>query len=244
MPQPQPFEQIDIYGSLQPMVDGGAWFWRADVPKLDRRQAAHEPRTPWVYHHPDFGADCHFQNEVLFKRFGLMPSYCMECYKVLIVPNTVDQLFKLCDVQTQLRGLPSKCGLEVRDETDRNYGGYHYNRGLDMGRECYGLMRQLVDKHVGTHVRVALKRACTEFERRFGQSDKWPEITDEQIAFEQRVYDMIVPPPKIIEQPPDLVKHIKNNWVKFAHARGDMSYLNYTNGVPLYEPYVLYAGEL
>jgi len=238
------FDNIDTYESLQPMVDGGSWYWRADTGKLDRVAATQEPRTPWVYHHPDYQSDCHFWNDIIFKRFGLMPSFCMECYKVLIVPDTVDELFKLCDVQDQLVGMTSKCGLEARDETGRNYGGYHYNRGLDRGKECYALLRDLVNKHVGTGVRIGLKRSCTEFERKFGRSDEWPEITDEQLAFEERVKGMICEPPKVIPQTPDLVKHIKNKWVHWAHSRGDMSYLMYTDGKPLYEPYVLYAGEL
>jgi len=237
------FNSIDIYKALLPMVTDGSWFWRADNGKLDRVVSTQESRTPWIYHHPDHKADCYFWNDVIFQKFDLLPSFCMNCYKVVVVPDTVEQLFKLCDMQEQMYALPCKCGLEIRDEVARSYGGYFYNIGKDRGLDCYRLVRDLVDKYIGQDVRVFLKRACTEFERKFGRSDGW-EIESGQIEFEKKIFDLLTPPPKVIGQPDDLKKHIKNKWVQWAHARGDMTYLKFTDGKPLHEPYVIYAGEL
>jgi len=242
------FDAIDVYAMLQPMIDKGGWYWRADTGKLDRIASTQEARTPWVHHHHlALGLDdCHFWNDIIFTRFDIMPSYCMDCYKVVIVPNTVDQLFRLCDVQAQLIGMPSKCGLEIRDSTPRLYGGYHYCRGVEKGREVYELMRTLVTKHIGGDVRIGLKRGCTEYEteKAFGKSDTWPEIVPEQIEFEKKIRELITDPPEVLGQSEHLVKHVKNKWVVWAHAHADMTYLPYCNNKPLHEPYVLYAGAL
>jgi len=236
------FEKIDIVESLQPLVDGGSWYWRADTMKLDRLAAVGEPRTPWVYWHPP-GTDCYFHNDIIFKRFGILPSYCAECYKVVVVPKTVEELFQLCDIQQQLEGFPCKCGIEIREDVNRNYGGYWYNEGLKKGETCYELIREMITKYIGPQVRVALKRACTEYERKFGPSNEW-EVPEGTVEFEERVRSFMHKTPTIAPQPEIFRKHVKDRWIHFAHSRGDMTYLKFTDGKPLYEPYVLYAGEL
>lgn len=236
------WDSIDIVEALQPLVAGGQWYWRADNGKLDQLSPAIESRVPWVYWN-NKGADCFFSNDVLFGKFGLLPSTCANCYKVVVVPTTADELFQVCDIQEQLAGLPCKCGVEIRDDVPRNYGAYWYNEGLEQGRKCYGLVRGLMDKYVGTHIRVGLKRACTEMERQFGPSDKW-EIPEGQLEFERKVRTVFTEQPRTAQQTDQIRKHVKNKWIKFAHSRGDMSYLKYTGGTPLYPPYVLYDGQL
>jgi hypothetical protein len=236
------FDKINIIDGLQALVDNRSWFWRADTMKLDRIAAIAETRTPWVYWHSN-AVDCYFWNDILFKLFGILPSYCMECYKIVVVPNNVVQLFALCDLQERIEGFPCKCGVEPRDDVNRNYGGYFYNVGLKKAKERFPIMREMVDKYVGKDVKMGLKRACTEYERKFGRSDEW-KIPEGQVEFEKRVKSHLTDPPKIAPQPDDFKKHIKDIWIKFAHSRGDMSYTKFTNGVPIFEPYVLYAGEL
>jgi len=236
------FEKIDIVSGLQPLVDKGSFYWRADTLKLDRLAAVGETRTPWVYWHPTPNMDCYFQNDILFQRFNIIPLACANCFKVVAVPNTVEQLMMLCDLQEQIPH-PCKCGVEIRDEVPRHYGGYWYNEGLDKGKTCYELVREMVSKYVGEDVKVGLKRACTEIEAEFGRSDQW-EIPEGQAEFEERVAEVFHDPPKIHPQTEIFRRHIKDRWIKFAHSRGDMTYLKFTDGVPLYEPYVLYAGAL
>lgn len=236
------WDQIDIYEALSSLTETPAWYWSAETGKLRQSAFLLEPRSPWVYHHPDY-FECGFCSDILFKRFGLLPSKCMQCFKVVVVPRTVDELFQLNDIEEQLPGMPCKCGIEVREDVARNYGGYFYNEGLEKGRACYTLIRDLIDKYISPDIKVYLKRACTEFERKFGPSDEWT-LPEGQEVFEARLRGMIEDRPPIIEPPPDLVKHVKQRWVKFAHSIGDMTYLKYTDGKPLYEPYVIYAGAL
>jgi len=234
---------IDIVEALQPLTSTGHWYWRSDTGKLDQAVRAIETRTPWIYWHMDMASPCFFYNNVIFQLFNLIPTYCANCYKVVVVPQTVDELYQLCDMQAQLLGYPCKCGVEIRDDVPRNYGGYFYHQGLERGLKGYKIVRELVSKYVGGHVPCALKRSCTEIERAFGPSDKW-EIPDGQAAFEARVETMFEEQMKIVGQTEQIRRHVKNKWVRFAHSRGDMTYLKYTDGKPLFEPYVLYAGSL
>ena len=236
------FEKIDIINSLQPLVDRGGWHWRADSMKLDRVAAVAETRTPWIYWYTDPAVDCYFANDVLFAMFGIIPTVCANCYKVVAIPNSVVDLMAICDLQSQIKH-SSKCGIEVRDDVARNYGAYWYNQGLESGKICYELIRELVSKYVGPDVRVGLKRGCTEYERKFGRSDAWT-TPPGQAEFEEMVRALFHDPPAIQAQTELFRRHIKDRWIRFAYSRGDMTYLRFTDGVPLFEPYVLYAGAL
>ena len=67
----------------------------------------------WENQHPD-GCKRHLS---VFDEFNIIPKYCFNCYKVLIEPRTVVELFKLMMVIEEL-DLPGdntrKCTLETR----------------------------------------------------------------------------------------------------------------------------------
>ena len=102
----------------------------------------------------------------VFNRFGVIPEYCFDCYKVLIEPRTVAELFRLLLV-FEKPILPKdntrKCMVERRDYCAGAYKGFVYCRGLEEGHEARELLRQAVADHISPDIPVTLKRGCSEF---------------------------------------------------------------------------------
>ena len=189
----QMLKDSDVVSWLEPLWKKG-WKWRAGDHKL-QVQSNMIPNVPWHFTNP--GHDCFIWSNILFDIVGhnqahgnlqFIPGHCRNCYKVVVRPKTVKQLFALERLQMKL-GYQSKCGIEVRDYTPALYGGYFYTQGLEAGRERYQQVRAAVDadQDLGEDVDVYLKRACTEMERKYGDSDQWSEITERQKSIEALV---------------------------------------------------------
>jgi hypothetical protein len=201
--------------------------------------------TPWIHvRHSDL--DCYTWHQVMFDvifaRIGkkFVPAKCQNCYKVVVRPQSIVQLFALLGLQQQLN-LPSKCGIETRPSVHGLYGGYFYNWGIEAGKECWQTVRDAVteDPVLGEDVAVILKRACTEYEMACGPSDQW-EVTPEQEEIEALVNRLLVRDPMTQQQPEHLWAHVQRKWIEWAYANGDPTYAAFTDGKPLYPPYVTY----
>jgi len=240
-------KESDIISTLKPLLTNGGYFLREIDGKLDAEKRL-SWNTPWhhVKHHPDL--DCNFWHKILFDMVSMklpekdrfVPSECQKCYKVVVKPKTVKQLFVLVELEKAL-GLPSKAGIEIRQTVPRLYGGYFYNIGLDQGKECYKTVRETVDAFpgLGPDVDVILKRACTEYEHELGPSDKW-EITQQQIVIEKFINRYFGRDDHHRIQPDHAITYVHRTWIEWAYQNGDDTYLEFTNGKPLYEPYVTY----
>lgn len=169
---------INWVAKLVPLAKTG-WFWREDG-KITPHQRSQAYDTPWL-HAPiaipgsrEQGVDCGlltiYHNYVFDQKS--CHSFCMECYKVVVVLETKEQVHKVAEWQDGL-GLACKVGAERRNYTQRKWGAYFYCRGVEEGRERYKMVREWIDENIGPHIKVFLKRACTEFEQHMGDSDKW-----------------------------------------------------------------------
>lgn len=120
------------------------------------------PSRQWKDAHP---GGCRRQLEV-FKRFKVIPEYCFDCYKVLIAPRTVVELFKLLMLFEKM-ALPldntRKCMVEVRRDCSGAYKGLVYCRGMGEGNEVRKLVRNAVSVEISPQVPVTLKRGCSEY---------------------------------------------------------------------------------
>lgn len=69
----------------------------------------------------------------IFDKFDVIPKYCFDCYKVLITPHTIMDLFKLLMIFEKIT-LPldntRKCMVETRDACSGTYKGFIYCRGI------------------------------------------------------------------------------------------------------------------
>lgn len=203
--------------------------------------------TPWHHVRHAHGLDCHLWHQVLFDivftRMGQqkwVPSKCHECWKVVVRPPTIKGLFALLELQ-QAIGRPSKCGIETRDTVHGLYGGYFYNRSLDEGLDCYGVVREAIDKEprLGKDVSVILKRACTEFELRAGIATEW-QVTDQQAHVEAVVNSVFVHDLVTRSQPEWAIARVHTRWIQWAYAMGDSTVFEFTDGRPLFPPPVRY----
>jgi len=206
--------------------------------------------APWIYAKTDPKMNCFLWKDITFhsiieknlpKEQQWVPFACQECFKVVVRPKTLKQLFALEALQTRLNH-PSKCGTEERPTVFGNYGGYFYNRGLPMGLDCYKKVRKAVDDdpELGTDVKVILKRGCTEYELAIGRSDQWKPATQEQMGFEMDLHYQFANDHPLQLQPDVVKDEIHQRWIEYAYKIGDETVLEYNDGKPLYPDYVTY----
>lgn len=205
------------------------------------------PEIPWIVTKIPQELKCRLPFSVFFQIFGndigMPPIVCQGCYKVVVRPRNLDELFKLQQLQEDIfteddRILGCKLGIEKRLFVHGLYGGYFYNRGWAKGKSCYNFVRKVIDKEISPEVPVILKRACTEMEMKFGDSRKW-EITDRQRAIEQALYSCFQEEPVTAPQPDYVKIHIMRTWVEWACMYGDSTYLNHTDK-PIHAEYIHY----
>lgn len=244
----------DVLGWLRPLWDGGGWTM-GDDGILRQRQSQIAIDTPWLHHgHADY-ANCMLWHQVMFnliseriekllpdtgKRF--VPSGCQNCWKVVVRPQTIVQLFALNELQSK-SDRPSKAGIEPRSTVEGSYGGYFYNDSYELGQESYVWVREAVDNYpnLGPEVPVILKRACTEMEFSVGPSDQW-EVTEEQKRIEALIEKWVEINPEAgkRQQPENVITRVMRRWIEFAAERGDMTYLVFTGGKRVNKSYVTY----
>lgn len=248
----------DVIAALRPLLDNAGWNIRDVDGKLFVRHPAIARDTPWIHVRPAPGFNCGLWHQVTFNFVSMqqppgqqfVPRHCQNCWKVVVKPRTLQQLFNLLEIEKAL-DRPSKCGIELRDSVHGLYGGYFYNKGRDAGIECYHavydalaaneVMAPLLEEldADGRTTRLILKRACTEFEHAIGPSSEW-KITPEQEAIEDLIDRWVVSDNMEHHQPENLIWNIKRRWIEWAWKNGDPTYSRYTGGAPLYPPYEVY----
>jgi len=175
------------------------------------------------------GEVCHRIHQYMFPKLGIIPILCHDCFKVVVKPKTVVQLFELQKLQKKLN-LPSKCGIELRNYVPNLYGGYFYNKGIEEGRKCYELVRKRVSERISPDIEVLLKRGCTEFEMKHGPSDKWA-IGIDQKKLEDEFNKRYVEENDTTQiQTDDAINNIKLSWIIHAANKHDKTYKELTGG--------------
>lgn len=208
--------------------------------------------VPWIYVRGIKDACCTFYQDCA-KNLGFVHSYCMNCWKTVVAPSNLVELLKLFELQKELakddETCACKCGIEIRDYVPRHYGGYFYSRSLELGRERAKQVREVVDKKIGPHVPVILKRYCTEFEREFGPTDTykrpafakaWEEIFDAFVELPVRANEEagFLPQSAIIQ------KHVLNKWCQWATKHDYKTACALNNGKPILKPLVTYHEDV
>ena len=195
--------------------------------------------TPWNHVNHLHTKRCAIDHGLKFDVLGYIPPKCQECWKVVVGPRTLKELFALLEVEKGINEA-SKCGIELRYYTPRWYGGYFYTNSLEEGRERYEQVRKAVDEHISSDVPIILKRACTEYELCQGPSPAW-HMTSAQWKMEEELealVDQIVP---IQKGQTKFVEHmIFSNWIEWAWKNQDPTVSEYIGDLPLYPPAVQY----
>jgi len=239
----QAVSDSDIITKFRPLLQSGGWKLRDEDGKICATGVGMTWDTPWHHVVHDAFFDCQRWHKILFDLFsvtmppgsGFVPSSCQQCWKVVVRPKTLLGLFSLLDLQKFL-ALPSKCGIETRNYVNGLYGGYFYNHSLEFGLENYKLVREKVNEtpHLGEDTSVVLKRACTEFEMRLGDSSEW-KVTPKQLQIETTVNKWFVRNNVVREQPAHAIANVHRKWIEYAYSNGDETYKHFTGGKPLYK---------
>jgi hypothetical protein len=229
---------IGIIAKMKPYFAKGEYRIRVSDGKIVGNYRT-DPEVPWHYIKHSEWSRCHLWHNIFFDIFKMLPSECLNCYKVVVRPRTLKEHFALEELMYVLNR-DSKLGIEIRPQVCGLYGAYFYNRGLDEGMERYKEVREAVSDIISPDIPVILKRGCTEFESSFGPSDKWDWLIREgQVAYE-KVLDEIFEIPRETHTPTYLVDYVHAKWIQWAHQNGDKTYLEFTGGKPLFPGYVIY----
>lgn len=226
-------QKWDILEVLRPIFKKG---FRID-PKTHKitndGKLSMEIDTPWVFakRHPTH--NCFLWHTIMWKLFTILPKHCETCFKVVVRPKTVRDLFKLHYLQKEL-GLPSKCGTEIgRHGVPYLYGGYFYCQGIDEGRERNEIVKKAI-KAAGIELEVPVdfKRFCTEYEEIIKDSSAYLGQTELAEQKEKYIASWFEDYPKS-EQPEIIINHVKHHWLKFAYQHRDLTAMEFNNGEPL-----------
>ncbi len=229
----------EIYAPVQHLIESGKLIVEGDKIRCNYRV---QHNSPWVVHSIDSSRKCHFFQEMCFQCYGFIHSRCHRCYKVVIRPNTLNQLFELLKIEEEMDEW-SKCGVEMRPHVFGRYGGYYYTDSIEEGRAMHKRVRKQVDERLSPKVSVILKRACTEFEQHYGPSDQWEPPSEKQLAFEKRIDEKYITIGHDTPMPEDLQTKAKIGWIEFAYDRGDPTYRTFTGGKKLGLDPVVYHEE-
>lgn len=224
----------DIIEPIRPLLERGMFrFTTSGRIESEQRMVS---ETPWVHIRQCTWRNCSLWHQVWFNYYNIIPSGCHNCWKVVIRPRTIEELFHIHDILCSL-DMPSKCGIEKRYSVNALYGGYLYNDSQEEGLSCLENIRKLLPEGI----EAFLKRGCTEFEHKFGDSREW-NVTPEQLALERRLDDLFIDTRKKADQGKELRRHVMANWVRFAFANGDQASKKYMEK-PLYPPYVTFERD-
>jgi len=181
--------------------------------------------NPWIQTVPRPNVECEIWANVFFNtisvRLGtkMVPSQCQKCWKVVVRPRSLRELFHVMDVQAKLK-IPAKVGIERRPYVFGNYGGYFYADSEEQGRENYKRVKEALPD-----LKPILKRGCTEMEQLAGDSAEW-HLEDGQLEFEQFILDAIEPLKPHALLLDSSVCTLKM-WIEYAYMIGDETWRDF-----------------
>lgn len=241
-------DKLDIITKLKPILERGGYYLRPEDGKIVPRFTAIAHNAPWAYVQTTPEARCDVYHKVFYKQLKHIHSYCRNCWKIVVRPRTLKELFELYEIEKEM-GVPCKCGMEMRPTVGGLYGGYFYTRSKEQGIERYKEVREIVSERISPEVPVILKRYCTEFElggegyEGQGPSDKIPDVTREEREMEKYIEALLPDVNYTTPQPKHVLANVMKRWIHHAFEHGDLTYLEYTGGKKLTKDYVTYHEE-
>lgn len=197
--------------------------------------------TSWEGQHPN-GCKRHSQ---VFSKYNIIPKYCFNCYKVLIEPHTIVELFKLMVIFEKLK-LPKdntrKCTVETREQVSGAYKGFIYCRGTTEATEISKFIKKVISEEISSTIPVTLKRGCTEYAIAYPEyaqveqnsktmwyKDEWHEY--EELFDKDMGVNARLPTNESYNRPGYTLQdaQIVLAWLRYAATIGDLSYLKITD---------------
>ena len=185
------------------------------------------------------------QCAALFSDFDAINKFCFDCYKILIEPRNIAELFKLLLVFERIpfaRNNSRKCMIDERPYSKSSYKGFVYCRGIDEANELLDTVKHAVSENISSDIPVTIKRGCTEY------GIKYPEYADlkstKQFNYrkEWELYEEFVDKYYVFEGNVDCLDEnglgtdplrelpAFQFWLRYAATKGDRSYMILTGG--------------
>ena len=178
----------------------------------------------------------------IFNIFSIIPEYCFGCYKILIEPRNILELFKLSIIFDNLNlknNLNKKCMIELRSNVKGTYKGYIYCGSLDEANKVYGILVQILNKQINKLIPISIKRGCSEYYDIYPEYKKISQNPDQLMNYnkdwrkKEKIYDTNLKKNNTL-----IVNIFKNSlsgisltdilimqhWLVFAKKIGDKSY--------------------
>lgn len=240
-------KEQDLLTEWQSEIDSGKYTINPEDHKIWNKQELYknyslDANKPWIYVNNPIDLYCEWRHDTV-KLLKFIPSHCLNCWKVVVKPRAVTELFKLYTLQCNMSAADPecycKCGSEERNYVFGNYSGFFYTRSLEAGLERYSQVREAVDKEINSDVDVILKRYCTEFELAFGPSHAYKQ-PDDAARWEQLIDEMCVMVPFTYTQSDRMKMKVMRRWIKHAWSVGDATLYKLTDGKPIVMPCVTY----
>lgn len=195
-PKTMQYSQLQLFNFQKYFQHKGGHYIDIDTQRLTKL-AHFDWDSNWCHVNPDPNRRNCGRWRMLFQAKQFIPQFCLSCWKVVITPRTLRELYDLRDLMLSMsRENPfcyCKCGIETRDWTPgKVYGGYFYTDSFEDGMKRWREARNLVSEHISSGVDVVLKRYCTEFEVVLGDSINYerPINADPLEAFYDSIMDM------------------------------------------------------
>ena len=227
----------DFIRKLEPLFQLG-WHIKPDTGKMAIRPgfSGIQHDVNWIHAKQSPDRPCRFY-QLIHENCNFIPKRCLRCWKVVVRPNSLLQLLKLHDLQHEMveknPDCPCKCGWEERPWVHGNYGGYFYCDTQSLGAERFIEVKERVEEDIGKNIDVYLKRYCTEFELKWGDSARYARTPESRIM-ETAILEGSEIAQLNNEQPQYLKDHIMSDWILQAYKVGDPTARLYNNGEPLY----------
>jgi len=243
----------DLISVWKPLLDTGKYMinskdgkiWRKAEFKAERDGLITlDPDKKWIFTNNPHDRYCEWAHDIS-DLLHFIPTSCLSCWKVVVRPQKLTQLFDLYDLQLRMveedPKCYCKCGLEERPYIFGNYGCYFYNPSENAALDRLDEVREQVSK-IDPDISVFCKKYCTEFERKYGPSIYYrqPKVAT---YWEKLIAEKCHKIPFIWKQTDDIRKRIMREWIKFAWDRGDHDIYVYTDGQPLVPPVCTYERE-
>ncbi len=231
--------KVDILAPIQSALYERKLVLEADGTISQRREI--DPNSPWVFKgHPE-DRNSGLWLGVYFRYFRLIPRTCHSCFKVVLKPETLDDLFKVWKLQAKI-DLAAKCGIEQRAFVrSKGYAAFWYcpiKDGLEGARSWFKKIKTKV-KENGIKGDLFLKRGCSEMELAAGPSDKWVH-SQEHERLEYMLDQVFVQPPDRTPQPAHHVIHVQRMWIERAWQIGDETVFKFADQYQFQPPTVRY----
>lgn len=210
--------QGNFIHKLKPAMETGKYYVRAAEKAEDVRIAptfvGDDTTTMWHFFNQDPTRHCDKYHMFHFGCLGIIPKRCFDCYKVVVHPDNIIDLFKLKGFFS-FRKFNAKCGMETRRYTEHHYSGYVYLNDLESARGAAKTFNEEM------HWKSTVKRGCTEFEMSYPDSSQW-EYTKEFQAVEETL-DSILDVDVSHKQSEMVQVDVQARWIQEAIRRKDWS---------------------